>query len=112
MVENKNVKPNIVIISGTCCSPAFEEVDKQTIKNLEEALKHLEIKAEISLAPVTELVQATNLSWVALEKAYLMFKKYGIKMCPAIVFDDDVVFVGGIPTVEQIEEKLSEAYLG
>ncbi|MFX0162326.1 MAG: thioredoxin family protein [Candidatus Hodarchaeota archaeon] len=67
--------------------------------------------ADISVAPVTELVQATNLSWVALEKAFLMFKKAGIKMCPAIVFDDDLVFVGGIPTVEQIEEKLTEAYL-
>lgn len=72
---------NIKILGSGCCNC------KTTYANVEKVIKELGIEAEISK-----------------EEDIMEIVKYGVMSTPAVVIDNKVVYVGGIPDENEIKK--------
>ncbi len=103
-------KPSIVILSSSCCNPLAIPGDEKLKKNVTEALTNSGIDTEIHLLTITS-AQAHMGSLPDQHKdigVKLMglFQTKGIGAFPALLINGELVFYGGVPEVEQIQEKL------
>ena len=96
-------KPEIVMVSGSCCSPSLAGVEKDLEKRLRETIAELKIDAEVNVISLGAVLAGE--APVAQEQTALlqaMFQKYGVRMAPAGLVGKRVLFAGGAPAAEKL----------
>jgi hypothetical protein len=95
----------ITLISMSCCNPALRPQDQQYKKRVEEALATAKVTGQIELASATDMMH--SMSDVQAKKIMPLFKKHGAAVAPIMLIDGDIVFYGGVPTLEKLVETIS-----
>ena len=111
LLSGKEGKPAIVILSASCCNPLAIPGDKKIKNNIAGALANLGIETEVHLFTITSAQSSLN-SLPAQHKelgnkVMGLFQSKGLGAFPALIINGDLVFYGGIPEVEQIQNKLA-----
>lgn len=111
LLSREEGKPSIVILSASCCNPLAIPGDNKLKKNVTGALTNLGIDLEVHLVTITSAQSHMN-SLPAQHKELgnkLMglFQSKGIGAFPALIINGKIAFYGGVPQVEQIQEKLA-----
>lgn len=107
MTNNK--APQILIISGACCSPGLSKLDLELENNLSQVLVEMNLSIDvqkISLSAVLNNIE--KLSPKQVDQIAFLFRKYGTKFTPAIMVDDVVCYAGKPPVKDQLKEILAK----
>jgi hypothetical protein len=111
LLSGKEGKPSIVILTASCCNPLAIPGDNKIKNNIAGALTNLGIDTEIHLFTITSAQSSLNsLPDQHKElgnKVMGLFQSKGLGAFPALIINGELVFYGGIPEVEQIQEKLA-----
>ena len=100
-------KPEIVMVSGSCCSPSLAGAEKDLEKRLRETVADLDIDSEVTVVSLGAVLAGE--APVAQEQMALlqaMFQKYGVRMAPAGLVGKRVLFAGGAPAAEKLTSLL------
>jgi hypothetical protein len=101
---------NITLISMSCCNPALKPQDQQYKRRVEEALAAAKVTAQIETASATDMMH--RMSDTQAKKIMPLFKKHGAAVAPLMLIDGDIVFYGGVPTLEKLTETISARAAG
>jgi len=96
-------KPEIVMVSGSCCVPSLARTEKDLEKRIRETVAELEIDAEVNVVSLGAALAGD--APVAQEQTALiqaLFQKYGARMAPAGLVGKRVLFAGGAPAPEKL----------
>lgn len=105
-----NEFPQILIISGACCSPSLSKLDQEFEKNLRQALNEMNLSFDIrkiSLSAVLNEVE--HLTPKQFDQIALLFRKYGTKFTPAMMINEVICYAGKPPAKDQLKEILAKA---
>ncbi len=105
-----NEFPQIIIISGACCSPGLNKLDQELENTLRQVLHEMNLSVDIrkiSLSAVLNRVE--QLSSRQLDQVTMLFRKYGTKFTPAIMINEAVCCAGKPPAKDQLKEIMSKA---
>ena len=97
----------VVILSDVCCAPNRSASDESVEKNVYEALKQLNSSAEIRTVCSTAALKGYALPQQQGE-INTLFQRYGVKFVPAILVNGEFVFMGNVPSVDQIKAKIEQ----
>ncbi len=105
-MENQPL-PQIVIVSGACCSPNLKKLDQTLEQVLAEALQNFNLSLEIKRESLSHLLHDRgSLTAKQHSQVLALFNNYNTRFTPALFINDDVKFAGKIPTVEQLKSAL------
>jgi hypothetical protein len=100
--------PQILIVSGACCSPHLIRQDQLLEKALGQAISELSLTIEIQKVSLSHVLHSSdNLTPKQYEQIMALFQTYNTRFTPALFLNDEVRFAGKIPSVDQIKEALS-----
>jgi len=106
-METKS-SPQILIVSGACCSPNLIRQDQMLEKVLGEAINDLHMTVEIQKVSLSHALHSSdNLTPKQYQQIMALFQTYNTRFTPALFLGDEVRFAGKIPSVEQIKEALA-----
>ncbi len=106
-METKS-SPQILIVSGACCSPNLIRQDQMLEKVLGEAINDLHMTVEIQKVSLSHVLHSSdNLTPKQHQQIMALFQTYNTRFTPALFLGDEVRFAGKIPSVEQIKEALA-----
>lgn len=106
-MESKS-SPQILIVSGACCSPNLIRQDQMLEKVLGEAITDLNLSVEIQKVSLSHALHSSgHLTPKQHQQIMALFQTYNTRFTPALFLGDEVRFAGKIPSVEQIKEALS-----
>ncbi|MEI6090796.1 MAG: hypothetical protein WCR42_10120 [bacterium] len=93
---------NLLIISGSCCSPNMALFDEQIRKIFDQAIAETEIKAQVSVIPASTLFRGSNSRITS-----KMMEDYnkGLAIIPAVLINTEIVSYG-VPSLEVMKEAL------
>jgi len=100
----------IVIVGASCCNPAFAPLDKEVEQNVKKVLKEPNIPANLATASLAEILlkgRGGGLSPEGVNEVRNMFGKYNLRAFPMVLVNNEIQIMGGVPTVEQLKEKLT-----
>ena len=107
-MENKSL-PQLLLVSGACCSPNMVKLDQVLEKNLDQALKDLGIHPEVRKESLSAIINGGgDLTAIQREQIMSLFQAYGAKFTPAFLIGDELRFAGKPPSVDQLKEVLQE----
>lgn len=107
-METKTV-PQLMLVSGACCSPNMIKLDQVLEKNLDQALKDLGFHPEVRKVSLSAIINdGGELTTLQREQIMSLFQAYGAKFTPAFLIGDEVCFAGKPPSVDQLKEVLQE----
>lgn len=107
-METKSL-PQLMLVSGACCSPNMIKLDQVLEKNLDQALKDLGIHPEVRKESLSAIINGGgDLTAMQREQIMSLFQSYGAKFTPAFLIGDEVRFAGKPPSVDQLKEVLQE----
>ena len=111
MFVSEEGKPSVIILSSSCCNPLAGPGDEKLNNNITEALANLGMETEIHLLSITKAqAQMGSLPEQHKDlgsKVMGLFQSKGIAAFPALLINGELIFYGGIPETEQIQEKLA-----
>lgn len=107
-------KGNVGYLSATCCNPAAATSDNQLVANLEAAMKNLGQQHTIYKETLTGAQSAlpgiagqlSDAQKAVAQKVMTLFSTQGLMAFPIVFMDGDIVFYGGVPSVNQIEDAI------
>lgn len=105
-MTSQDGRMEIVILSGACCIPSLAASDKHMEKNIQEALERSGINAKIRTITLSSVLQGKDLVEQQ-GQVNALFQKHGVKFAPALLIDGKLQFMGGVPTTDQIQTKLT-----
>ena len=106
-MESKS-SPQILIVSGACCSPNLVRQDQLLEKVLDEAINDLNMTFEIQKVSLSHALHSSdNLTPKQHQQIIALFQRYNTRFTPALFLGDEVRFAGKIPSVDQVKEALS-----
>jgi len=99
----------ITVFSVACCSPdpAFATYDQQYISRIREALKRLNVEAQVELFAATDAFFGLKVGYI--RKMWPLFNKYGGAAAPALFINGELMLYGGVPTVDKLVEVIENA---
>lgn len=101
--------PQILIVSGACCSPNLTRQDQMLESTLNEALRDLGGGFNVRKVGLSHVLHSKEgLTEKQHELILALFQMYNTRFTPALFLNDEVKFAGKIPSVEQIKEALKE----
>ncbi|MHB1120698.1 MAG: thioredoxin family protein [Bellilinea sp.] len=102
--------PQILIVSGACCSPNLIRLDQTLEQALTQALKDLNLSIEVRKVSLSAVLHnGGDLTPKQHDQITTLFNGYGVKFTPALLINEDVRFAGKPPTAEQLKAILREA---
>jgi len=103
-----NNKMKITVFSVACCSPnpAFASYDQQYISKIKEALKRINVEAQVELVAATDAFFGLKVGYF--RKMWPLFNKYGEAAAPALFINGELTLYGGVPTVEKLVEVIEK----
>lgn len=103
-----NSLPQILIISGACCSPNLLHQDQMLEKALEQAISDLGLNVEIQKVSLSHVLHgSSNLTSMQHQQTIALFQTHNTRFTPALFLGDKILFAGKIPSVNQIKEALA-----
>jgi len=101
---------NVIILSGSCCSPNLASVDDK----IQVRIKELAEKSELSVNTAVVTISAAAIGGVVgvskeVDQSirHLIADK-GMSVLPVVLFNGNIAFYGGLASATLIEEKLKE----
>jgi hypothetical protein len=80
--------------------------DQAYLVRVQEALAQSDVKAQVSIVPVSEAISSLGADKVG---ALLpLWDRYGAAVAPVMLIDGELVLYGGVPTKERIVEVVSK----
>jgi hypothetical protein len=99
--------PQILIISGACCSPNLAKLDQTLEQAVTQVLKDINSTIEVRKVSLGSILNnGEKLTPKQYDQIMALFHKYGTKFTPALMVNDDVCHAGKPPSVEQLKEIL------
>jgi len=96
----------ISILSVSCCNPAMKSEDQAYFVKVQEALVQSDVKAQVSIVPVSEAISSLGADKVG---ALLpLWERYGAGIAPVMLIGGELELYGGVPTKERIIEVISK----
>ncbi len=109
-MESKS-SPQILIVSGACCSPNLIQQDQMLEKVLGEVINDLNLTVEIQKVSLSHALYSNDhLTPLQHQQIIALFQTYNTRFTPALFIGDEVRFAGKIPSVEQIKAALADTY--
>ncbi len=101
-------KMKITVLSVACCSsnPAFATYDQQYISSINEALKRINVEAEVKVLAATDAFFGLQVGFI--RKMMPLFNKYGGAAAPALFINGELMLYGGVPSVEKLVEVIEK----
>ena len=97
----------ILIVSGACCSPNLTHQDQMLEKALAEALKDIGNGFEVRKVSLSHALHSKDgLTAKQHELILALFQMHNTRFTPALFLNDEVKFIGKIPSVEQLQDAL------
>ena len=97
-------KMKITVISAACCNPSLALQDQEYISKIKEVLSKFNVEAQLEIIAASDAVFGLKVNYVT--KLMPLFKKYGMSVAPALFINDDLVFYGGVPSIEKLTEAI------
>lgn len=105
-METKSL-PQLLIVSGACCSPNLVRQDQMLEKALQQAQSELGLLAEVRKVSLSHVIHGGgDLTPKQREQIMALFQAYSARFTPALFIGDEVRFAGKLPTLEQLKEAL------
>ena len=103
--------PQILIVSGACCSPNLLRQDQMLEKALGQAVSDLGLSVEIQKVSLSHVLHGSgHLTPKQHQQILALFQIYNTRFTPALFLGDEIQFAGKIPSVNQIKEVLADIY--
>ena len=100
----------VVILSGACCNPKFASLDEKIQGRIKELADKKQLQVNISAVSISSAaVAGLGLGKKVDEETKSLITAKGMSVLPIVIFDDTIVFYGGLASAKLIEEKLSLA---
>lgn len=107
-METKTL-PQLLVVSGACCSPNLIRQDQILEKALQQALSELGLVGEINKVSLSHVIHGGGiLTPKQREQIMALFQAYNVRFTPALFIGDEIRFAGKPPTVDQLKEVLQE----
>lgn len=109
------LKPHSVsILSASCCDASAAPKEQALKRNVAEAMRRLKQQGSIHIETITGAQKGLrNLAGELasdqrrlVETVTQLFQTEGLTVFPMLIVDGRVVYYGGVPSVDMIEEKL------
>lgn len=109
----------IGVLSASCCNAAAFKLDEALIKNVKQALADEGIQTPINFETITHAQSAipgligklTAAQTATVQQLMSVFATRGMAGFPVLLIGGKVAFVGDVPSVEAIREKLRSSPL-
>lgn len=99
--------PQILIVSGACCSPNLVRLDLTLEKNLQQALSEIGVNVGVRKVSLSVVLNGGgDLTPEQHTQVTALFQGYGARFCPALIVGDQVRFAGTPPSVDQLKDAL------
>ena len=100
---------NIIILSGSCCSPNLASLDGKVQARIEEIAGKIQVQVNISVVTIS----AAAFGGLGLSKEVdgairKLIADKGMSVLPVVIFNGTIAFYGGLASATLIEEKLKE----
>ena len=100
---------NVIILSGSCCSPNLVGLDSKVQARIEEIAEKNQVQLNISVVTIS----AAAFGGLGLSKEVdgvirKLIADKGMSVLPVVIFGGKIAFYGGLASVNLIEEKLKE----
>ncbi|WP_157264186.1 hypothetical protein [Azohydromonas aeria] len=107
-------KDNIGILSASCCDATSSPRDEELKANLLQAMQQAEIERAVVCQTITAAQRhLRELSTSAdgpqkqlIANVTTLFQSHGLGIFPLLIINGRVAFYGGVPSVEQIRQRL------
>jgi hypothetical protein len=107
-METKSL-PQILIVSGACCSPNLIRQDQMLEKALGQAVSDLGLSVEIQKVSLSHVLHGSgHLTPKQDQQILALFQTYNTRFTPALFLGDEVLFAGNVPSMEQVKEALGK----
>lgn len=100
-------KMKITVLSIACCNPSTANQDQQYISRIKEVLTKTNIEAQLEMVAASDAAFGLKTSYA--RKLLPLFNKYGMSVAPALFINGELVFYGGVPSVEKLTEAIQKA---
>jgi hypothetical protein len=113
-VQELLIKENIGILSASCCDSSTQGRDELLASNLAQAMERAGLERQIIFSTVTATRQQLRDLGAHVDGDIQVFKEnlvglfqgQGLAAFPILVIGGKIAFYGGVPTIDQIQQKL------
>jgi len=99
---------NVIILSGSCCSPQFAALDEKVQTRIKEIAGIRNLKTNISIVSISSAAfGGIGLSKDIDKEVRDLITTKGMSVLPITFFNGSIAFYGGLPSIEFIEEKMN-----
>jgi hypothetical protein len=101
---------NVVILSGSCCSPNLASVDEKIQVRIKELAEKSELKANIAVVTISAAAVGgvVGVSKEVDQSIRHLIADKGMSVLPVVLFNGNIAFYGGLASATLIDEKLKE----
>jgi len=101
---------NVVILSGSCCSPNLASVDDKIQVRIKELAEKCELKVNIAVVTISAAAVGgvVGVSKEVDQSIRGLISDKGMSVLPVVLFNGNIAFYGGLASATLIEEKLKE----
>lgn len=101
--------PQILIVSGACCSPNLIRQDQLLERALEQVFSDLQLTFEVKKVSLSHVLHGKeNITQKQQKQILTLFQSYNTRFTPALFLNDEVRFAGNIPSTDQLRDALKE----
>ncbi|MCL2841831.1 MAG: hypothetical protein FWE05_13815 [Defluviitaleaceae bacterium] len=101
---------NVVILSGSCCSPNLASVDEKIQVRIKELAEKSELEAIIAVVTISAAAVGgvVDVSKEIDQSIRHLIADKGMSVLPVTLFNGNIAFYGGLASATLIDEKLKE----
>lgn len=98
---------NVIILSGSCCSPNLASLDGKVDARIKEVAEKFRVQVNIELVTISAAaVGGLGLCKEVDGKIRSLISDKGISVLPVVLFNGIIAFYGGLASAALVEEKL------
>jgi len=99
---------NVIILSGSCCSPSLVSVDDKIQTRITELAEKGDYQVNFSTVAISTAFGGVGVSKDVDQFIRGLISEKGMSVLPVVIFNGNVAFYGGLASAVLIEEKLKE----
>ena len=101
---------NVVILSGSCCSPNLASIDEKIKVRIKELAEKSELEAHIAVITISAAAVGgvVGVSKEVDQSIRHLIADKGMSVLPVVLFNGNIAFYGGLASATLIAEKLKE----
>jgi len=100
---------NVIILSGACCNPSLVYLDEKVQTRIKEIAEKTQTQVTVSIVPISVAAfGGLGLSKETDTAIKSLLAEKGMSVLPVVIFNEMIVFYGGLASAAIVEEKLTQ----